>query len=207
MLDPSRLSLFLAAALLLAVTPGPGILYVLSRSLAGGRKEGILSAAGTFIGGLAHVWAAAAGISALLAASALAFQAVKYCGAAYLVYLGINMIRTRGKDAENGVAVTPRGNPLRQGIVTEILNPKTALFFLSFIPQFVDAGRGRVFWQFVALGSASVTLNTLADIVVACAAGAIAKRLLSSVRARRRQRAATGGMMIALGAYVASTGD
>jgi LysE type translocator len=128
MFDPHRLLLFFAAALILAITPGPGIFYVLARSLAGGRREGIHSSLGTFVGGLFHVFAAALGVSAILAASAVAFHTVKYAGAAYLVWLGIRMIRTR--NAELGVsAATPSRNAFRQGILTEALNPKTALFF------------------------------------------------------------------------------
>src|SRR4029077_14265525 len=140
--------LFLVAALVLAATPGPGIFYVLARTLAGGRREGILSSLGTFAGGLVHVFAAALGVSAILAASALAFHTVKYAGAAYLVWLGIRMIRTRNAEM-NVVTAPPSPGAFRQGILTEALNPKTALFFLSFIPQFIAPERGYVFWQFV----------------------------------------------------------
>src|SRR5579864_7245023 len=146
MFDSHRFFVFLAAAVLLAVTPGPGIFYVLARSLAGGRREGIHSSVGTFVGGLFHVFAAALGISAILAASAVAFHTVKYAGAAYLVWLGIRMIRTR--NAELIVeTVAPSQGAFRQGILTEALNPKTALFFLSFIPQFITPERGHVFFQ------------------------------------------------------------
>src|SRR5712664_2398804 len=132
MLDAQRFFLFFIAALVLAVTPGPGIFYVLARTLAGGRREGILSSLGTFAGGMFHVFAAALGISAILAASAVAFHTVKYAGAAYLVWLGIRMIRTR--NAEMVVSASqPSQGAFRQGILTEVLNPKTALFFLSFI--------------------------------------------------------------------------
>src|SRR6202049_280443 len=152
MVDLHRLALFLAAALLLAVTPGPGIFYVLARSLAGGRREGIQSSLGTFVGGLFHVFAAALGISAILAASAVAFHTVKYAGAAYLVWLGIRMIRTRNAELAMKTAA-PSQSAFRQGIFTEALNPKTALFFLSFIPQFITPDRGHIFLQFVALRS------------------------------------------------------
>lgn len=204
MFDPTRFTLFLTAALLLAITPGPGILYVMARSLAGGRREGILSSFGTLLGGLVHVFAAAAGVSAILATSAIAFSVVKYAGAAYLVYLGVRMIVTRKEAAQDVEAAAPTGNAFVQGIVTEVLNPKTAIFFLSFIPQFVDAKAGSVFTQFVVLGVISVVLNTAADVVVAVFAGTIGRRLLSSVRARERQRAGTGAVMIGLGAYVAA---
>src|SRR5437879_2239976 len=145
-------SLFLGAALLLAITPGPGIFYVLARTLAGGRREGIESSLGTFFGGLFHVFAAALGVSAILAASAVAFHTLKYAGAAYLVWLGIRMIRSRNADMPTAGMVPAQGS-FRQGILTEALNPKTALFFLSFIPQFISAARGHIFSQFLLLGA------------------------------------------------------
>src|SRR5256886_10286126 len=132
MLDAQRFFLFFVAALVLAVPPGPGIFYVLARPLAGGRREGILSSLGTFAGGLFHVFAAALGVSAILAASAVAFHTVKYAGAAYLVFLGIRMIRSRNTSLPSDVAAeatAPSGGAFRQGIFTEALNPKTALFF------------------------------------------------------------------------------
>src|SRR6267378_8419052 len=165
MLDAQRFYLFFIAALVLAVTPGPGIFYVLARTLAGGRREGILSSFGTFAGGMFHVFAAALGISAILAASAVAFHTVKYAGAAYLVWLGIRMIRTRNAEMPAEAAASSQGS-FRQGVFTEALNPKTALFFLSFIPQFISAGNGHVFLQFIVLGATSVILNTVADLVV-----------------------------------------
>src|SRR6267142_3538073 len=146
MLDAQRFYLFFIAALVLAVTPGPGIFYVLARTLAGGRREGILSSFGTFAGGMFHVFAAALGISAILAASAVAFHTVKYAGAAYLVWLGIRMIRTRNAEMVVSASQPARG-AFRQGILTEVLNPKTALFFLSFIPQFIAPERSHVFLQ------------------------------------------------------------
>lgn len=202
MFDAHRLLLFLAAALLLAITPGPGIFYVLARSLGGGKREGILSSLGTFVGGLFHVFAAALGLSAILAASAVAFHTVKYAGAAYLVWLGIRMIRTR--NAEMTVeAASPSKRAFRQGILTEVLNPKTALFFLSFIPQFVAPAHGHLFFQFALLGSISVGLNTAADLVVVGMASPLERKLKNSLRFRRRQRTASGIGMIGLGAYLA----
>src|SRR5579864_4255577 len=139
MVDSSKLALFLTAALLLAVAPGPGMLYVLARSLAGGRREGVLSSLGTFVGGMVHVLAAAAGVSVILARSALAFSTVKYAGAAYLCFLGVKMISDARKqeqsdaDSVPATSLAPARNPLWQGVATEVLNPKTALFFLSFI--------------------------------------------------------------------------
>src|ERR1700676_5670922 len=162
MLDSHRFLLFFIAALVLAVTPGPGIFYVLARTLAGGRREGILSALVTFVGGMFHVFSAALGISAILAASAVAFHTVKYAGAAYLVWLGIRMIRSRNVEMTAAPSTTSQ-DAFRQGVFTEILNPKTALFFLSFIPQFITPEQGHIFFQFIVLGILSVSLNTLAD--------------------------------------------
>jgi len=176
------------------------------RALGGGRQEGLLSALGTFFGGLVHVFAAAAGVSIILAKSALAFAAVKYLGAAHLCFLGIRMIRDARKDDGGDVPVADlsRGrNPFWQGVMTEALNPKTALFFLSFIPQFVDRANGHVFLQFVLLGTLSVTLNTSADIIVTLLAGPLGQRIRGSARFRRRQRTLTGAVMIGLGSYLA----
>src|SRR5713226_239966 len=201
MIDLHRLALFLAAALVLAITPGPGIFYVLARTLAGGRREGIHSSLGTFIGGLFHVFAAALGVSAILAASAMAFHTVKFAGAAYLVWLGIRMIRTR--NAEMTFAAAPSQGAFRQGIFTEALNPKTALFFLSFIPQFIAPERGHVFLHFATLGILSFSLNTAADLLVVSLAAPLERKLKSSAAFRRRQRTASGLGMISLGAYLA----
>ena len=204
MLDAQRFFLFFIAALVLAVTPGPGIFYVLARTLAGGRREGILSSLGTFAGGMFHVFAAALGISAILAASAVAFHTVKYAGAAYLVWLGIRMIRTR--NAELPVkTLAPSRSPFGQGIVTEVLNPKTALFFLSFIPQFISPRLGHIFLQFLIFGMVSVALNTSADLLVVSLAAPLGRKLKVSATFRRRQRVASGLGMIGLGAYVALT--
>ena len=203
MLDGRLFALFFAAATLLAVTPGPGIFYVLSRTLAGGRREGVLSSAGTFVGGLVHVVAAALGLSAVLAASATAFAIVKYAGALYLCWLGINMIRTRNLPLEESGTSAASNHAFRQGILTEVLNPKTALFFLSFIPQFVKPSVGHVVLQFLILGFVSVTLNTTADLLVVFFAAPIGTRLRSSPRFRRNQRVASGMAMLGLGAFVA----
>jgi threonine/homoserine/homoserine lactone efflux protein len=204
MIDSHHLLLFLGAATLLAIAPGPGMLYVLARTLAGGRREGILSSLGTFLGGMVHVIAAATGLSLVLATSATAFAVVKYAGAAYLIYLGFRMIVSARKDEEVSIpAERVRKNPFWQGIATEVLNPKTALFFLAFIPQFVSREHGGVIWQFLMLGTMSVTLNTACDVVVTLMAAPIGARLRASAVLRRRQRTATGLTLIGLGAYVA----
>jgi threonine/homoserine/homoserine lactone efflux protein len=211
MFDSTKVTLFLTAALLLAVAPGPGMLYVLARCLAGGKREGVLSALGTFLGGMVHVFAAALGVSIILARSALAFSTVKYVGAAYLCFLGVRMIfdARRGEEpGTNAIASGPNSaarNPFWQGVATEVLNPKTALFFLSFIPQFVTRGAGHVFFQFVLLGTVSVVLNTTADMVVILLAGPLGKKIRSSAVFRRRQRTVTGAIMIGLGSYLATS--
>jgi len=215
MIDSTKFFLFLTAALLLAVAPGPGMLYVLARSLAGGKREGVLSAFGTFLGGMVHVFAAALGVSIILAKSAVAFAAVKYLGAAYLCFLGVRMILDahREKDAPQELTAAepslkgtrPARNPLWQGVATEVLNPKTALFFLSFIPQFVNRSGGHIFLQFILLGTMSVVLNTSADLVVIALAGPLGQRIRSSATFRQRQRTVTGVIMIGLGTYLATS--
>lgn len=209
MFDFTRITLFLTAALLLAIAPGPGMLYVLARSLAGGRREGVLSAFGTFLGGMVHVFAAALGLSIILARSAVAFAAVKYLGAAYLCFLGVRMILEARRDNADSAAmlstIQPQRNPLWQGVATEVLNPKTALFFLSFIPQFVSHTGGHIFLQFVTLGTISVVLNTTADLIVIAMAGPLGVRIRSSAIFRRRQRTVTGAIMIGLGTYLATS--
>ena len=202
MIDSHRFFLFITAAFVLAATPGPGIFYVLARTLAGGRREGILSSLGTFAGGLFHVLAAALGISAILAASAVAFHTIKYAGAGYLVWLGIRMIRSRRAELPVENSVISRDS-FSQGVLTEVLNPKTALFFLSFIPQFISPQLGHIFLQFLIFGAVSVALNTTADLVVVLLAGPLGSKLKSSPAFRRRQRIASGLGMIGLGAYVA----
>ena len=209
MFDFTRITIFLTAALLLAIAPGPGMLYVLARSLAGGKREGVLSAFGTFLGGMVHVFAAALGLSIILAKSAVAFAAVKYLGAAYLCFLGVRMILEARRDKADPAAmlstIQQQRNPLWQGVATEVLNPKTALFFLSFIPQFVSHTGGHIFLQFVTLGTISVVLNTTADLAVIALAGPLGVRIRSSAVFRRRQRTLTGAIMIGLGTYLATS--
>lgn len=158
---------------------------------------------------MVHVFAAALGISIILARSAVAFATVKYVGAAYLCFIGVRMILDARKDTSGG-DVIPQDvkvarNPLWQGVATEVLNPKTALFFLSFIPQFVVRGSGHVFLQFVTLGTISVFLNTTADLIVIALAGPLGERIRASAVFRRRQRTFTGAIMIGLGTYLATS--
>lgn len=205
MIEPSQFLLFLAAAVLLAATPGPGIFYVAARTLSGGRSEGIASSFGNGLGGLVHVVAGAVGVSALVLASAQAFTALKLIGAAYLMWIGVRTILAARRDAraiEEGLAPTPPMGPrraFREGVVVEALNPKTAAFFLAFLPQFVDVSAGHVALQFVILGLTSVALNTLADLVVAVVAGRAQAGLGSRPGIVRRLREVSGGAMVVLG--------
>lgn len=209
MIDPAQFALYFAAALLLAVTPGPGIFYVAARTLAGGRAEGLASSFGTGIGGMAHVLAGALGVSAIVLASAEMFTALKLAGAAYLVWLGLRTILAARRDGAAllaGEAGAPPIGPrraFREGMVVEALNPKTAAFFLAFVPQFVDPAQGGVALQFVVLGFVSVALNTLADVVVAYAAGGIRSGAAARPMLVRRLREGSGAAMVALGVGLA----
>ena len=194
---------FLVAAVVLAITPGPSITYVVARTLAGGRSEGLASCIGTGIGGLVHVVAAALGLSLLVAESALAFGLLKYLGAAYLVYLGVRLLRSRDTALVlPQVSAQGAARALREGILVEALNVKTALFFLAFLPQFVTPSMP-VAPQLVLLGSVCVVLNTLADVAAVLAA----QRLLASGPARaaraRLLTRASGITMLGLGAFLA----
>lgn len=203
--DGPQFALFLSAALVLALTPGPGLLYVAARSLAGGRIEGIASSLGTGLGGMVHVVAGAFGISALIMASAELFATLKWIGVAYLVWLGIKTLRSATADRIDQSVLIPSvqtpdwGRAFREGIMVEALNPKTAAFFLAFIPQFIDPSRGHPIWQFILLSVISVLLNTLADIAVACAADKISARATSNPRLVLRLRKASGMTLIGLG--------
>lgn len=199
------LGLFALAALILAFTPGPGMLYVVARTLAGGRRAGIASALGTALGGMVHVLVATVGLSALLATSARAFMAVKYGGAAYLLFLGVRALRTaRHARAPGGVdAVGPR-RAFAEGVLTEALNVKTALFFLAFIPQFIDHARA-VAPQFAVLGSLCVLLNTGADFLAIVLAAKLAVRLRNSPRSARHLQYCSGSVLVGLGAYLAAS--
>jgi threonine/homoserine/homoserine lactone efflux protein len=207
--DLTQFILYLAAALLLAITPGPGIFYVAARSLAGGRVEGIASSFGTALGGLVHVLAGALGVSALVLASAELFTALKWLGAAYLVWLGVRTIIAARHDAAQDLAGADPAPAMgarrafREGVVVEALNPKTAAFFLAFIPQFLDPSTGAVALPFILLGCISVALNTLADIVVALGASRIREGAGARPGLIRRLREISGASMIALGAGLA----
>lgn len=206
--DGAHLAAFAIAAVTIALIPGPGMLFVLARSLSAGRQVGLRSTAGTAMGGSAHVFAAAIGLSAIVATSATAFALVKYLGAAYLVYLGIRTLTARDENPSDRVSEAPPTSSVhavRQGFLTEALNPKTALFFLTFLPQFCQPEDGSVALQLIVLGTVSVLLNTLIDVVVAYGAGSISERLRERPRLWRRQQVATGSLLVGLGA-VAATG-
>lgn len=202
--DLQTLGLFLAAALVLAVMPGPGILYVGARTLAGGRQEGIASSLGTAVGGFGQVLAGAAGFSAVLLASAEAFTVIKLIGAGYLVWLGISAFLTANRLLQlERVSSTGSKRAFRDGIVIELLNPKTAAFFLAFLPQFIDPASGSVALQFLILGALSVTLNTLVDIVVAYSAGRLRTTLAERVHVLRHLQRTSGLVLCSLGIALA----
>jgi threonine/homoserine/homoserine lactone efflux protein len=172
--EPHTFAIFAVASLAFLAVPGPSVIYIVSRSLAEGRRAGIVSALGIQTGGLVHVTAATIGVSALLASSAVAFSAVKYAGAAYLIFLGIRKLL-------EGESEPPPGEPVRagrkrlywQGVMVNSLNPKTALFFLAFLPQFVDPARGAVAPQVLALGVLFLVLAMASDSTYALVAGSV----------------------------------
>jgi threonine/homoserine/homoserine lactone efflux protein len=195
-------AVFIPAALVLLAIPGPAVLYIIATSVEGGRRHGLLSVAGIHIGSLVHVVAAVAGLSALIVSSAIAFSTVKYVGAAYLVYVGIRKWLERDEPAE------PEARPPRsgrrvftQGIVVNVLNPKTALFFLAFLPQFID--RDRTVWtQIAVLGLCWVALGLVSDGAYALAGGTIGRFIR---RRRKAVRYASGGIFVGLGAVAATS--
>ena len=205
---PSTLALFSLAAITLLVIPGPAVLYIVTRSVDEGRTAGLASVLGVHMGTAVHVAAAALGLSALLVASSTAFTVVKLAGAAYLIAIGLRRLLTRDK-ARGEVA--PVRAPLRrivaQGAIVNILNPKTALFFLAFLPQFVDTGRGHVGLQVLALGGVFMLLGVLSDSTYALVGSAARGWLRRHVLDSRRQRYVTGGVYLTLGAASALAGS
>ena len=196
-------ALFLLAALIIAAVPGPGIFYVAARTLSGGRKAGIASTLGTAWGGLVHVIAGALGISAIILASAQLFSAVKLAGAVYLVWLGIKAIREARQALPE--QIDPIGTKLafRDGVLVEALNPKTAAFFLAFIPQFLDPSTGHPALQFMMLGLISVALNTTADIIVVMMASKARSSLARKPHLLQRLRQGSGLFIAGLGISLA----
>jgi threonine/homoserine/homoserine lactone efflux protein len=195
---------FFLAACVLAVTPGPGIAYVVARTAAGGRAEGLASCIGTGLGGLLHVGAAALGLSVLLAESAAAFSIVKYVGAAYLLYLGIRLLLSKAGSTPAQAKSTGARRALLEGILVEALNVKTALFFLAFLPQFLIDGRS-VVEQLVVMGAVCVALNTLVDVAAVLGAERLFRSEASGRRRARVLNKVSGLTLVGLGLYVAAS--
>lgn len=206
--DASLFGLFLTAALALLITPGPAVLYVVTRSIDQGRGAGFMSALGVFVGTLCHVAAAALGLSALLMSSALAFQSVKYLGAGYLVYLGVR--KFMGGEAVNPVSAPVVREKLaavfRQGVIVNVFNPKTALFFLAFLPQFVNIHRP-IGMQMLLLGTIFACLGFVTDNSWSLMAGTVADRLKRNLRFLRFQNYFSGSVYISLGLATAFAGS
>ena len=205
--DWSTLILFAAAAAILVFTPGPNTLYIIARSIQHGRIAGIVSSLGVETGTLIHIVAAAFGISAVLVSSALAFNIVKYAGAAYLIYLGIRTLLTQEKVA---AAETIEEKSLRrtfsQAVVVNVLNPKTAIFFFAFLPQFIDAERGAVATQILCFGAIVVMLGFTSGSVYSLLAGGIGNVLRGNRKFLRAQRYFAGSVYLGLGVTTALTG-
>lgn len=200
---PHTLALFALAALALIAIPGPNMVYVATRSMSEGRRSGFASALGLETGTILHVLAAAAGLSAVIASSATAFNVLRYLGAAYLLYLGVRaFMRRGGKRAEDAPEPVSLARAYRQAIVVQLLNPKVALFFLAFLPQFIDPAAGPVWTQVLVLGAVLGALGFVMDCAYAIAAGAAASKLGGF----RHGQTLTGAVYIAMGAAAALTG-
>jgi threonine/homoserine/homoserine lactone efflux protein len=203
MVDPSRLALFVGAALLLLVVPGPSVLYIVTQSVSYGRRAGLASVAGITTGTFVHVAAATIGLSALLASSALAFNVVKYLGAAYLIVVGIRRLAGLEPDTGGGMpAARSHASLYRQGIVVNTLNPKTALFFLAFLPQFISE-HGAAWSQILVLGLIFACLGAMSDGCWALVAGTLGEKLRRSTRFPKIQRYVSGSVFVGLGAVAA----
>jgi threonine/homoserine/homoserine lactone efflux protein len=205
--DSGALTVFVVSALVLLVIPGPAVLYIVAQSISRGRLAGIVSMLGIQVGALVHVAAAAAGLSALLVRSAVAFDIVKYAGAAYLVFLGLRRVSGKDEPETPGVPVPKSLRKLfAQGIVINVLNPKTALFFFAFLPQFIDVEAGSVALQIAMLGFIFVVLATVSDGMYALAAGSAAEWLRGRSGFVSGERYATGSVLVGLGLLTAFSG-
>ena len=201
------LSIFLLAALGLLLVPGPAVIYIVTRSAAHGRKAGFASVLGIEVATLIHSMAAALGLSALLLASAVAFQLLKYAGAAYLIYLGVRTFFSR--DEMTGPLLPAPANLSQlfaKGLVVNLLNPKTALFFYAFLPQFVDPSKGAVQLQIFMLGILFVMLATCTDGTYSLLASSVGRWIFQNVRMRRVRRYVSAGIYVALGVAAAVSG-
>ena len=209
--ETSTLALFAVAAVTLLVIPGPAVLYIVTRSVDQGRAAGLASVCGVHVGTLVHVAAAAFGLSALLVSSATAYDTIRWLGAAYLVWLGVRRLLARDEDTPAAAGPGGRRPGLRrifaQGVVVNVLNPKTALFFFAFLPQFVDTSRGSVPFQVVMFGVAFVLLGLLSDGAYALAAATGAGWLRRRPGVARASRLASGGILISLGVTTALAGS
>lgn len=206
MLTPETIALFALAAIALLLIPGPAVTYIITRSITQGRAAGLVSVAGVHVGTSVHVLAATLGLSALLLSSALAFDSVKYLGAAYLVFVGVRMLFTRGEDA--AFPSTPAHGMRRifvDAVIVNTLNPKTALFFLAFLPQFVDPARGPIWAQTILLGGIFIGLGLVSDSGYALSSSAAAGRLRSSKAFARLRTPVAGLIYVVLGASAALT--
>jgi threonine/homoserine/homoserine lactone efflux protein len=201
----STYAVFLATGLALLVVPGPAVLYVVTRSIEMGRAGGIASVAGITTGTVVHVSLAAAGVSSLILASTAAFDAVKYVGAAYLVFLGLRRLLTRGVEEEIARETPPRTRQraYRDGVVVNLTNPKTIVFIFAFVPQFVDTRAGHVWLQVLVLGLSFAALGFASDSLYAVAAGSVADRLRNSPAIARFERWFGGGVLVGLGVAAA----
>lgn len=205
--DWSTLMLFAAAASILVFTPGPNTLYIIARSVGQGRTAGIVSSLGVETGTLIHLAAAALGISALLVSSAIAFNAVKYAGAAYLIYLGIKTLLIKDEPAAaEAVEAKSLRRTFSQAVVVNVLNPKSAMFFFAFLPQFIDAERGAAAVQILFFGAIVVVLGFTSGALYSLLAGSIGNVLRGNPKFLRAQRYFAGSVYIGLGAATALTG-
>ena len=200
----SAIALFCLASVALAVVPGPAVTYIVTQSIDKGRRAGLVSALGVASGGLVHVAAATVGLSALIASSATAFTTVKLVGAVYLIVIGVRRILSREEDTEVQVAPTPHRRLYAQGVVVNVLNPKTALFFLAFLPQFVDASSGSIPAQVAFLGVLFAAIALTTDTMYALLADLLAGKLRRSGTGAKLRRWVSGGIFIALGVTAAT---
>lgn len=208
MFDTTSLIIFMTAALALLLSPGPAVLFIIARSLEQGRMAGIISTLGIALASLVHALFAAVGLSALLVQSALAFSIIKYLGAAYLIYLGIRTLLTKAKPHSlQEVKKVPVLKLFRQGFIVNLFNPKTTLFFLAFLPQFVDPTRGSALLQIFILGLIFTTMAVISDSLYAIVAGTAKEWLSGSLRAARAQKYIAGIIYIALGITTALSGS
>lgn len=206
--DFSTLAIFIFAAWVLLVTPGPAVLYIIARSIDQGRMAGMMSTLGVGVGTLFHVAAAALGVSALLVSSALAFNIVKYLGAAYLIYLGLRKLFGDDKAARPAKLERNKlSHIFYQGVLVNLLNPKTALFFFAFLPQFADVSQGNVARQILLLGTIFVLMGIVSDGLYALLAGTVGGWLRGNLRFLRAQRYFSGGIFVALGVTAALAGS